>query len=156
MDCRPTGSSVHGIFQARILEWVVISFSIFLWALFFGEGARILEWVVIPFSRGSSQPRDWTWVSSIIDRRFTVWATREVNWATSETLFDSDAAIFSDWTFSGVPGSVYITLQYITKKILPGPESAQLYLCNPGLQALYQNVCCPETGTQVLENCLLL
>ena len=27
MDCRPPGSSVHGIFQARILEWVAISFS---------------------------------------------------------------------------------------------------------------------------------
>ena len=25
MDCRPPGSSVHGIFQARILEWVAIS-----------------------------------------------------------------------------------------------------------------------------------
>ena len=40
MDCRPPGSSVHGFLQARILEWVAIS-----------------------FSRGSSQPRDWTWVS---------------------------------------------------------------------------------------------
>ena len=36
MNCSPPGSSVHGIIQARILEW----------------GA-------IPFSRGSSQPRDW-------------------------------------------------------------------------------------------------
>ena len=27
MDCSPSGSSVHGIFQARILEWVAISFS---------------------------------------------------------------------------------------------------------------------------------
>ena len=38
MDCRPPGSSIHGISQARILEWVSIS-----------------------FSRGSSQPRDQTW-----------------------------------------------------------------------------------------------
>ena len=42
MDCSPPGSSVHGISQARMLEWVAIS-----------------------FSRGSSQPRDWTWVSHI-------------------------------------------------------------------------------------------
>ena len=28
MDCSPPGSSVHGIFQARILEWVVVSFSL--------------------------------------------------------------------------------------------------------------------------------
>ena len=54
MDCSLPGSSLHGIFQTRILEWVVIS-----------------------FSRRSSRPRDWTWVSRIIDRCFTVWATRE-------------------------------------------------------------------------------
>ena len=47
------GSSVHGVFQARILEWVAIS-----------------------FFRGSSPPRDWTRVSLIADRLFTVWATR--------------------------------------------------------------------------------
>ena len=55
MDCSLQVSSVHGIFQARILEWVAIS-----------------------FSRGSSPPRDQTRVSRIVDRRFTVWATREV------------------------------------------------------------------------------
>ena len=54
MDCSLPGSSVHGIFQARILEWVAIS-----------------------FSRGSSQPRDQSRVSCIADRRFTIWATRE-------------------------------------------------------------------------------
>ena len=55
--CNPTdysGSSVHGILQARILEWVAVS-----------------------FSRGSSQPRDQTQVSCIAGRFFTVWATRE-------------------------------------------------------------------------------
>ena len=54
MDCSLPDSSVHGIFQARILEWVAIS-----------------------FSRGSSQPRDRTRVSHIVDRGFIVWATRE-------------------------------------------------------------------------------
>ena len=54
MDCSPPGSFIHGILQARILEWVVI-----------------------PFSRGSSRPRDWTQVSHIADLFFTVWATRE-------------------------------------------------------------------------------
>ena len=48
--CDPIDYTVHGIFQARILEWVAI-----------------------PFSR-SSQPRDWTQVSHIADRFFTVWA----------------------------------------------------------------------------------
>ena len=54
MDHNLPGSSVHGIFQARGLEWVAIS-----------------------FSRGSSRLSDWTWVSHIAGRRFTIWATRE-------------------------------------------------------------------------------
>ena len=55
VDCSQPCSSIHGIFQARILEWVAIS-----------------------FSRGSSQPRDWARVAHIVSRCFTVWATREV------------------------------------------------------------------------------
>ena len=54
MDCSPPGSSVHGILQARIMEW----------------GA-------MPSSRGSSWPRDWTHVSYIIGRFFTIWATKK-------------------------------------------------------------------------------
>ena len=37
----------------------------------------IQEWVAIYFSRRSSQPRDQTWVSRTVGRRFTIWATRE-------------------------------------------------------------------------------
>ena len=54
VDCRPPGSCVHGIFQARILEWVAIS-----------------------FSRGSARPKDRTLVSRIAGRRFNLWATRK-------------------------------------------------------------------------------
>ena len=54
MDCSLPGSFIHGIFQARVLEWVVISFS------------------------RSSQPRDRTWVSRIAGRHFTTWAIKEV------------------------------------------------------------------------------
>ena len=39
--------------------------------------ARILQWVAVPFSRGSSQPRDRTQVSHIAGRFFISWATRE-------------------------------------------------------------------------------
>ena len=39
--------------------------------------ARILEWVAMPSSRGSSQPRDWTQVSCVAGRFFTIWASRE-------------------------------------------------------------------------------
>ena len=54
IDCSLAGSSVHEIFQAKVLEWIAIS-----------------------FSRGSSRPRDWTQVSRIVDRCFTAWTTRE-------------------------------------------------------------------------------
>ena len=54
VECSPPASSVHGILQARILEWVAIS-----------------------FSRGSSRPRDRTQVSHIAGRCFNLWATRE-------------------------------------------------------------------------------
>ena len=54
VDCSWPGSSVHGILQARILEWVAIS-----------------------FSRESSQPRDQTLVSCMAGRCFILWATRE-------------------------------------------------------------------------------
>ena len=52
--CDSMGYTVHGILQARILDWVTF-----------------------PFSRGSSQPRDQTQVSRIAGRFFTSWATRE-------------------------------------------------------------------------------
>ena len=39
--------------------------------------ARILEWVAISFSKRSSRPRDWTQVSRIVGTCFTIWATRE-------------------------------------------------------------------------------
>ena len=48
MDCSPPGSSVHGILQARILEWVAIL-----------------------FSRGSSQPRNHTWSPALAGRFIT-------------------------------------------------------------------------------------
>ena len=54
MNCSLPGSSVHGILQARILEWVAI-----------------------PFSRGSFWPRDEIRVSYIAGGFFTVWATRK-------------------------------------------------------------------------------
>ena len=54
IDYSLLGSSVHGILQSRILEWVSI-----------------------PFSRESSWPRNWTQIFCIAGRFFTIWATRE-------------------------------------------------------------------------------
>ena len=60
MDCSPPGSSVHEVFQARILEWIAIS-----------------------FSRGSSGPRDWTQVSYIAGGFFT---TAKMAYAAAKSL----------------------------------------------------------------------
>ena len=60
VDCSLLGSSVHGIPQERILLWVAII-----------------------FSKGSSQPRDQIWVSTIAERFFTIWATRGPSFGTS-------------------------------------------------------------------------
>ena len=51
LDCSRPYSSIHGILQARTLEWVAM-----------------------PFPKGSSWPRDRTWVSHIAGRFFTIWA----------------------------------------------------------------------------------
>ena len=112
MDCSLPASSIHGVSQARILEWVAISLSggsfqprgwthvsctgrqilyprvlsrsvIFTWAAALQAPtsvgilqARILEWLAISFSWGSSQPKDQTQVSRIVGRLFTSWTIR--------------------------------------------------------------------------------
>ena len=67
MDYNPAGSSVHGILQATVLEWVAI-----------------------PFSRGSSRPRSWTQVSCIVAP--VVWATKEAHYVAYVCL---NVALFS-------------------------------------------------------------
>ena len=54
MDCSLPGSCDHGLLQARVVDWIAIS-----------------------FSRGSSQPRDQTQVFHIAGRCFIIWATRK-------------------------------------------------------------------------------
>ena len=53
MDCSPPGSAVHGILQARILDWIAM-----------------------PSSRGSFQPRDQSQVFRVAGTFCTIWATR--------------------------------------------------------------------------------
>ena len=84
MDCSPTGSSVHGISQARILEWVAIS-----------------------FSRGSSQPRDGMCISCIGRRILYHWATREAqNYSSVKAIAQKTKqkrVIWSPWVMWGLP-----------------------------------------------------
>ena len=94
LDCSLPGSSVHGILQARILEWIAFPFSKgssqlrdqtqgfphcrqILYQLSHKENPRILEWAAYPFSSRSSQPRNQTRASCIAGRFFTNWALRE-------------------------------------------------------------------------------
>ena len=66
-DCSPPGSSVHEISQAKVLEWVAIS-----------------------FSQGSSQPRDLTQVSCFVGRFWTDLATREADMC-------RDVCVYGKW-----------------------------------------------------------
>ena len=92
--CDPINYIVHGILQARILEWVAFLFSRrssqprdwtqvshiaggILYQLSHKRSPRILEWVAYPFSSGSYWPRNQTRVSCIASGFFTNWAIRE-------------------------------------------------------------------------------
>ena len=77
VDCSPPGSSVHGIVQARILEWVAMA-----------------------FLRGSSQPGDWTCISCIAGRFVTHWATWEACTCHIEQINQcSSRGLHSHWQF---------------------------------------------------------
>ena len=83
VDCSLPGSSVHGSFQARVMEWVAIS-----------------------LSRWSSQPRDRTRVSCIVGRHFTIWATREalftstILWWRTEPTYQQKTGLKIYWAAS--------------------------------------------------------
>ena len=83
MDYSLPGSCDHELFQARILEWVAISFS---------------SW--------SFQPRDWTRGFHIVGRRFTVWATREVI-STRLGIYYHISPVFSLFCPAWTPGTEY-------------------------------------------------
>ena len=79
MEYSLPGSSVHGIFQARILEWIAMS-----------------------SSRGSSRPRNGTQVSHIAGRCFTIWATWEAS-----TLHSNWKGLGEPWSFLPTPLLLY-------------------------------------------------
>ena len=107
MDCGLPGCSVHGIFQARILEWIAIS-----------------------FSRGSSQPRNWTRVSCIAGIFFTNWAMREAPKVYPLPIFPFLSVTQPQWVYfctsfqaenSPNSGILYSTL--------PLPRTPCFYVC---------------------------
>ena len=97
--CDPMDYTVHGILQARILEWVA-----FL------------------FSRGSSQPRDRTQVSCIAGRSFTNWAMREVLWRNICSHFNYFLRIdFQKWNYRSKAVILYTHRHIYIKSKLLGP-----------------------------------
>ena len=132
IDCNPPGSSVHGILQARILEWVVI-----------------------PFSRGSSRPRDQTHVSCI-GRRVVyclshqgrpfrcreskthpgarpAWSSSYCNWLKKTSYYGiifllllEPLAWFFSWEYDGAPSSKSFGQNYLWGSLL-----WQLRGCHP-------------------------
>ena len=113
MDCCPTGSSDHGILQARILEWVAI-----------------------PFSRGSSGPRDQILVSCIGGRFFTVWASR----ATQKTQGTENGGLLGLRTRVCVCVCVCVSRSVVSDSLWVHGLQATRFLCpwnspckNPGV-----------------------
>ena len=103
MDCSLPDSPIHGTFQARVLEWVAIS-----------------------FSRGSSQPRDGTQIFPIASRRFTIWATREVPSESRSVVSDSlwPHGLYGPWNSpgqnTGVSSSSLLQVIFPTQGSNPG------------------------------------
>ena len=125
--------TVHGILQARILEWVAFSFSRvsslprspslqedsfffffrrILYQLRHKGSPIILEWVAYPFASGSSWPRVRTGVSWIAGGIFTNWAIREVHghkeWDTTEGLNWNEWDDNSVWVYCSLNMVHYI------------------------------------------------
>ena len=90
VDCSLPGSSICGVLQAKILEWVAIS-----------------------FSRGSSRPRDRTQVSLIAGRRFTLWATRALIYNIRFSLSDLLHSV-TDSTSTHINCCCSVTKSYLT------------------------------------------
>ena len=125
--------------------------------------ARILEWVAMPSSRGSSQPRDWTQVSHIAGRFFTIWATRESH----KSILPQGNSLLADALFDhtadpkGVP-CVHVSLSAVEMKshmALRTLEYAPCSACSknpPGCQAgWYHGICWASRfeGNSLLRPC---
>jgi len=84
--CSLLGSSVHGILQASILEWVAV-----------------------PFSRASSKPRDQTQVFHIAGRFFTIWVTREAPRTLAYTFSRGFSWLRNQTRISWIAGRFFIS-----------------------------------------------
>ena len=110
MEHSPPGSSVHGILQARILEWVVM-----------------------PSFKGSSQPRNCTCISCIASRFFTQWATWEAHQIRSDQSFSRVRLFATPW-ITARQASLSITNSQTSPRLTSIESvmpSSHLILCRP-------------------------
>ena len=122
MDCSPSGFSAHGILQARILEWVAIS-----------------------FFRGSSPPRDQSLFSCISGRFFTIWVTREAQFSSLQFSYSVVSDSATPWTIA-CQASLSINNSQSLLKLMPIESvmpSNHLVICCPLLLLLS----IPESGS---------
>ena len=110
MDCNLPGSCAHGILQARILEW----------------GA-------IPFSRGSYQPKNWSWVCCTAGIFLTIWAT-ETTGSLSSVQSLSRVQLFATPCTSALQALLSIANSQSLLKLMSVESvipSNHLILCHP-------------------------
>ena len=105
MDCSPSGSSVHGILQVRILEWVAI-----------------------PFTKGSSWPMNQTQISCTAGRFFTIWATRK------PTQFQFSCSVMSNSLWSHEPQHARPPYPSQTPSVHPNPHPLSRW-CYPTISS---------------------
>ena len=99
--------------------------------------ARILEWVAFPFSRGSSQPRDWTQVSHMAGRFFTSRVTKQTqNWLTGKRMYVKNHSVLSDSvTPQTVAPQAPLSMGFSSQKYWNGlPFLSPWDLPNPGIE----------------------
>ena len=147
MDCSPPGSSVHKIFQTRILEWIIIL-----------------------FSREFSWPRDQTLVC-IAGTSFTIWATREApkcsNYCTIVLISHASKIMlkmlqvrlpqYMNWEIPYVQAVSWETCMWIKKQQLEpdmeqltgsklGKEYDKAVNCHPAYLTYMQSTSCERQG----------
>ena len=118
--------------------------------------ARILEWVAFPFSRGSSHPRDWTQVSHIAGRFFTSWAIREAHKLQTITVIERETVISNLqklWFWSSsqptqlLPSSSFLSMSPVHCLTVCYPEHVLLHT-KPGV---YQPVSLRQTREREVD-----
>ena len=111
-DCSLPGSPVHGISQARVLEWLAI-----------------------PFSRGSSQSRDRTQLSCMAGRFFTIWASKDEEQSEPRRATQArrlqhkvgvNCCLLASWKEVSFYGIIQISFQSFNSILL---EEAEAYFC---------------------------